>query len=368
MNDRAALATLRLIRSENVGPVTFRKLLERYRSAQAALDALPDLARAGGLKREIRLCPQADAEKEFAAAEKAGASPVILGSAHYPAPLAALNDAPPFLWTKGHTHLLEKPMVAIVGARNASAAGLRIAAQIAEGLGEANLVVASGLARGVDGAAHRAALAKGTAAIVAGGVDHIYPPENEGLYHDIAREGVLVSEMMMGTRPQGRHFPRRNRIISGLSYGVLVIEAATKSGSLVTARYAADQGRDVFAVPGSPLDPRCHGSNFLLKTGAILVERADDVVEAIKPLLERQLAEPDPSQPYLPFAEPPAEEDLRSARSLVLDLLGPTPMEIDHIIRMSELTPQIVLTILLELELAGRLERHSGQRISLLAS
>ena len=357
---------LRLIRSENVGPVTFIQLLRHYGSAGAALAALPKLAERGGMARRIRIAEAGEARRELDAAADAGAEMLCLGAAAYPRLLALIDAPPPVLWARGHVHLLSDPAVAIVGARNASAAGQRMAQQIAAGLGERRVVVASGLARGIDTAAHRASLATGTAAVLAGGVDDIYPPENAGLYAELAETGCIVSEMPMGMKPQGRHFPRRNRIISGLSYGTVVIEAARQSGSLTTARFAADQGREVMAVPGSPLDPRCHGSNRLLKDGATLVQSADDVLDTLRPIMGGSMTEPDSREPLLPFPAPPAEEMLADARAAVTSLLGPTPVEIDELVRMSGLTPPVVSMILLELELAGRLERHAGHQVSLI--
>lgn len=363
--DDERLARVRLIRSENVGPVTFRHLLARFGSAGRAIAALPDLARAGGSKRPIAICPKAAAEKELAAAKRAGAIPLYWGDSDYPALLAAIEDPPPVLFAKGHTHLLTKPMVAVVGARNASAAGRRMAASLAADLGAAGYVIVSGLARGIDGVAHAAAMKTGTIAVVAGGIDVVYPKEHQALYDELTAAGLIVAEAAIGTEPQARHFPRRNRIISGLSLGVVVVEASLRSGSLITARLAADQGREVLAVPGSPLDPRAQGANRLIKDGAALIETAEDALHVLKALEERQIKEPGPS--WLP---PPtlaaAEDEIALARAALQDLLSPTPTQIDELIRAAGLSPGAVLTVLLELELAGHIERQPGNRVALL--
>ena len=257
LTDTERLDWLRLIRSENVGPITFLALLQRFGSATAALDALPGLARSGGRRRAVATPTRAEASREIEAAEAAGARLVALGEADYPAPLAEIPDPPPLLAVKGAAHIMRRPTLAIVGARNASANGIRFTRKLAADLGARDLVIASGMARGIDTTAHRGALETGTVAVVAGGIDVIYPAENEGLYAEIAELGVLIAESATGTEPQARHFPRRNRLISGISLGAVVVEAAPRSASLITARMALEQGREVFAVPGSPLDPRC---------------------------------------------------------------------------------------------------------------
>ena len=272
---------LRLIRSENVGPVTFFHLVRHYGSARAALDALPDLARRGG-KRAIRICPAANAEREIQALTEIGARLVAHGEPDYPRSLGAIEDAPPLIALLGNPDLLQRPMVAIVGARNASANGRRLAAALAGDLGAAGFSVVSGLARGIDTAAHTGSLKTGTIAVIAGGIDVVYPTENQDLHRDIASSGVLIAESAVGTKPVARHFPRRNRLISGLSIGVVVVEAAMRSGSLITARMALEQGREVFAVPGSPLDPRARGANNLIRQGATLTETADDVLQVAR--------------------------------------------------------------------------------------
>ena len=369
---RRALSTaerldwLRLIRSENVGPRTFNRLLERFGSAAAALDALPDLAKRGGLRRAVAIGSKAAAERELAAAERAGARLIATLEPGYPRWLAATEDAPPLLAVIGNASLLAKPMVAMVGARNASLNGRNFARKLAAELGRAGMVVASGMARGIDTAAHHGALASGTVAVLAGGADVIYPPENDGLWREIVQTGAVISEMPVGTAPQASYFPRRNRIISGLSLGVVVVEANARSGSLITARFAADQGREVFAVPGSPMDPRAAGPNDLIRHGATLTESAEDVLAVLSDLLRRPLGEGETAQ-YRGTAAglPDPIEDAR-ARAQILELLGPSPVMVDEIIRQCQLSPSVVSWVLLELELAGRLDRHPGNKVALL--
>ncbi len=370
LSDAERLDWIRLIRTENVGPITFHRLLEQYGSARAALDALPDLARRGGRTKPLRIASKAEAEREMQANRRFGARLICACEPDYPEPLAAVDDAPPVISVAGHSHLLQRRAVAIVGARNASLNAKKFAESLARELGAAGLLVVSGLARGIDTAAHAGSVAGGTAAVLAGGIDVVYPPENEGLYRDIVAQGVVVAESAIGTQPQARHFPRRNRLISGLSLGVLVVEAALRSGSLITARMALEQGREVMAVPGSPLDPRCHGTNNLLRQGATLVERADDVLRAIENLRPRTLAER-PRDLFSaaglvpgPTAEPD-ESDLAKARALVLENLGPSPVTIDELVRGCQLSAPVVLTVVLELELAGRVQRLPGHQVSL---
>lgn len=356
---------LRLIRSDNVGPITFGQLLERFGSATAALRALEDLARRGGAARSPRIVSIAEAERELAAIDKLGATLVLLGDPAYPAALAQLDDAPPALIVRGRVELLARPAVAIVGSRTASANGARFARQLAADLGADGLVVVSGFARGIDSAAHRGALASGTIAVMAGGVDVIYPPENEALYGDLLGQGAALSELPCGTTPLARHFPQRNRLVSGLSLGVIVVEAAFKSGSLITARRALDQGRELFAVPGSPLDPRARGANDLIRRGATLIQGAEDVLEVLRPQLERPptaVAAPTPATLWNPPENAP--EDVSAARQSVLDLISPAPTPIDEILRQCHLSAAAVLTAILELELAGRLQRHPGNQVS----
>ncbi|SDF81743.1 DNA processing protein [Limimonas halophila] len=360
-------AWLRLIRSENVGPVTFRDLLTRFGDAQAALDALPELAKRGGSKRAIKVGSKAAAERELAALHELGADILPLGSAAYPARLAAVPDAPPLLFARGNTQLLERPAVAMVGARNASANGRKQAREIAGELARQGMLVVSGLARGIDAAAHTGSLADGTAAVLAGGLDVIYPPEHDELYAEIGERGLLLAENAPGVQPQHRHFPRRNRLISGIAVGTVVVEASPKSGSLITARFAGEQGREVMAVPGSPADGRARGCNRLLKQGAALVENARDVLDALADDLRREPEEPEPMAYATGSALPDAldAEDLESARAAVLELLGATPVAVDDLIRECQLSPPVVATAILELELAGRCQRHPGNRVAL---
>jgi len=361
------LACLRLIRSENVGPVNYRQLLTRFGTARAALEALPDLVRRGGRRRPIKICPADDAERELDAVRRAGATTLALGEPDYPEPLAAIEDAPPVVTLLGRRDLLATSAVAMVGARNASANGRRLATRLASDLGDAGLTVVSGLARGIDTAAHQGALASGTVAALAGGVDVVYPPENQGLYDSIRDQGLLISEMPLGTVPQARHFPRRNRLISGLSLGVVVVEAAPRSGSLITTRLALEQGREVFAVPGSPLDPRARGCNNLLRQGALLTEEAEDVLRGLDAMRDSLVPPLRAEESGDETAAPPAESELDSARPQVEALLGIAPVTVDELIRQCQLSPAVVQMVLLELELAGRAERHPGSRIALIA-
>jgi DNA processing protein len=357
---------LRLIRSENVGPITFYQLLSRFGSAQAALAALPGIARSGGRQQPLAIASKAAVERELAALAAAKAQLVGWGEPLYPPALASVEDAPPLLSVLGAAELLARRAVAIVGARNASANGRRFARDLASQLGASKLVVASGLARGIDAAAHEGALATGTIAVLAGGIDMVYPEENRALHEAIAEHGVLVAEMPVGTAPQARHFPRRNRIISGLALGVIVVEAAVGSGSLITARYALDQGREVFAVPGSPLDPRCRGTNDLIRKGARLVESAGDVMEELAPLLAVPLSERRRALFAAAAGEMPDDGELERARGRVLALLSPSPLPVDELVRQCQLSPALVVTVLLELELAGRIERQPGNQVALL--
>jgi DNA processing protein len=357
------IARLRLIRSENIGPITYFQLLARFGSAAAALDAIPGLAARGG-GRAPRLASRAAIEREIEQVGRLGARYLFLGQGLYPPLLAELETAPPALIVMGHPSLLDRPSVAMVGARNASAAACRFARTLAQALGEAGTVIVSGLARGIDSAAHDGALETGTIAVVAGGVDIFYPPENEPRQRAIAERGLIVSEQPPGVEPRSRHFPSRNRIIAGLAHGTVVVEAAPRSGSLITARCAAECGREVMAVPGSPLDPRAQGCNQLIREGATLVQSADDVLEAISPSRIRPFRQPDRS-----YAMPqvPAEAD-DEARETVTALLNGTPVAVDEIVRQSGLAPALVQTVLLELELAGRLERHAGGRVTLVTA
>lgn len=364
---------LRLSRSENVGPASFRLLIERFGSAGKALEALPALSRRGGLDRSIRIYGRDEAEADLERAEHFGARFVGLDEADYPPLLRHIDQAPPLLCLKGRADLFARPAVAVVGTRSASALGRKFARDLSLAFGRAGLLVVSGLARGVDTVAHEACLETGTVAVLAGGIDVIYPPENDRLHGEIAERGVLVSEMTPGTVPRAENFPRRNRLISGLSLGVLVVEAALRSGSLITARFAAEQGREVFAVPGSPLDPRCGGTNKLLRDGAILVTGAGDVLDVILDLdrrarrdltgfVEAAASEPADEPDLTPGSEPGPDADLRQR---IIGLLGSASVETDDLIREAEAPTQAVLTVLLELELAGRLERFPSSRVKL---
>lgn len=364
LDEPERLACLRLIRSANVGPVTFRELINHYGGARQALAALPELTRRAGGPAH-RICPEDQAERELAAARRIGVTPVFTIEPGYPAALAATGVPPPLLYIKGDASLMRRPCVAIVGSRQASAAGHKIARQFAAGLGEAGYVVVSGLARGIDGAAHEAALATGTIAVVAGGIDVVYPPEHATLIERIAEHGCVVSEQPPGFVARAADFPRRNRIIAGISLAVIVVEAARRSGTLVTARLAAEYGREVYAVPGHPLDPRAEGTNQLLKNGATLVTEPADVIAALHP----QIARPDAGGGGL--AEPDAETDeprqpAAGDRERVLAALGPHPTAVDEIGRAAGLSARAVRLALMELDLAGRIERHGHQLVSLL--
>ncbi|MCA1908416.1 MAG: DNA-processing protein DprA [Magnetospirillum sp.] len=368
LSDTERLDWLRLIRSENVGPRTFFRLLERYGTAARALAELPELARRGGRARPIVVCSKAQAEAEFAAACRLGCTMLAGCEPTYPRLLAATDDAPPILYARGNVSLLGKSMIAMVGARNASVNGRNLTRRMAAELGRDNLVVVSGLARGIDTAAHEGSMATGTVAVMAGGLDVIYPPENQRLFDDVVAMGCAVSEMPPGTQPQASHFPRRNRIVSGMALGVVVVEANLKSGSLITARMAADQGREVFAVPGHPMDPRAQGPNDLIRHGATLTEGAGDVTRVVFDLLRRPLAE-DRRGDFVACPDATADETaLARARALVLESLGPMPVAVDLLIRECQLSASVVSMVLLELELAGRLERHPGNLVALLAA
>jgi DNA processing protein len=361
LTDAQRIDWLRLIRSDNVGPRTFRSLINHFGSARTALERLPDLARRGGAQRPGRIGSEEDARAELAASKRLGVSLIAPGEAGYPPRLATLDDAPPLLGVRGAQDVLMRPIIAVAGSRNASGAGLKFAGSLSRDLGEAGFVIASGLARGIDQAAHRASIASGTVAVLAGGHDRVYPPEHEDLLAEIiGTGGAAISEMPLGHVPRARDFPRRNRLISGVALGVVVVEAALRSGSLITARIAAEQGREVFAVPGSPLDPRAAGTNDLIKQGATLTTEASDVINAVEPIMARpvELREPD--------EEPLASEPDAGDRARIVSLLGPAPILLDDLIRMAGTSPAIVRTVLLELELAGRLERHGGGLVSMI--
>lgn len=361
------IACLRLIRSENVGPVAFRELINLYGGAAKALEALPELTRRGGRRRPIHILPRQQAEIELAAAARCGAEPVFTIEPGYPAVLAALEAPPPMLYVKGRTELLNRAAIAIVGSRESSAAGAKLARHFAVGLGEAGYVVISGLARGIDGAAHAAAMPVGTVAVLAGGIDNFYPPEHAKLQGDIAEQGCLVTEQPPGFMPRGADFPRRNRIISGMSLAVLIVEAAARSGTLVTARYAAEQGREVFAVPGHPLDPRAEGTNALIKKGATLVTDASDIISALEPISGLS------DRPLVPMARSPAASSASpndaalddSARQQLISVLSPAPTEIDAVLAATGLSIRAVQIALMELELSGRIVRPGPGLIAL---
>lgn len=360
------LAGLRLIRSEGIGPATYHDLIRHFGDPEIAIEALPDLSRRAG-RRGIRLCSETDAQGELDAIQRHGAQLVAIGEDAFPQALAHIDPPPPFLTVFGSTAALSRPMIAIVGSRNCSVAGRKLAARFSTELSGQDFVISSGLARGIDGAAHEAALSTGTIAVMAGGIDHIYPPEHRDLADKIANsDGALITEMPFGWQPRARDFPRRNRLISGISLGVLVIEAARRSGSLHTARFAAEQGREVFAVPGSPLDPRSDGCNQLIRDGATLAAESAHITDVIRPLIQT----PKPSAftardaKAEPAPPPPALAD-EGTREAVIQAMGTVPLSADDLIRHTQLTPQEVQLILLELDIAGRLERHGGGLVSL---
>lgn len=366
LTETQQLECLRLFRTQNVGPITYRQLLQNYGSAAAALDALPGLAKRGG--RSLHPPAKSTIEAEYAATLKMGGAFVFLGTTEYPEALAVIEDAPPVLSVLGHLSLLRKKSIGIVGARNASLNGHKMAGKLAQELGGNGLVVVSGLARGIDTAAHTASLHTGTVAAVAGGVDTIYPEENRGLHASLCEMGAIVSEQPLSTQAEARLFPRRNRIISGLSLGVVVVEAALQSGSLITARMALEQGREVFAVPGSPLDPRASGPNDLLRQGAILTESAADILHHISSLnrgLDEKAGQSNVA--FMPvFRQMPTEDELTTARVKILENLNTCPVLVDELVRQCQSSPEVVLTVLLELELAGKIVRQPGQLVAVL--
>ena len=352
---------LRLARSPRIGPVTFLELMRRYTSAAKALEALPQLAKAGGAKRGITALPIAKADAEMEAAAKADARMLCLGAADYPVNLARLEAPPPLLWSLGLPDTAHQKAVSLVGARNASALGLKFTETLARDLGRAGYAIISGLARGIDAVAHRGALESGTVAVLAGGVDSLWPPQNAELYAAIRERGAVLSERPMGYEGRGKDFPRRNRIISGLGLGIIVTEGAERSGSLITARYAGEQGRDVMAVPGSPLDPRSGGCNALIREGATLVRGIDDVIEAISRLPDQpNLLEPDQDW------HKDDETDADAARETVLALLSVHPVGVDELRRLSGVSAGALALILLELDLAARLRRDPGGMVALI--
>jgi DNA processing protein len=396
LGDEQRLDWLQLIRCENIGPRGFHKLMIRHGSAQQALAALPALIRQG-VGRKIVMADRAAAARELEAAQKIGARYVALGEADYPVGLMHIEAPPPLICLRGDPRLFSRPVVAVVGARNASGAGLSFADRLTRGLGAAGFVVVSGLARGIDACAHKAALASGTIGVLAGGLDRPYPPENAGLIEDMAARGAILSEMPLGCEPRGRDFPRRNRLVSGLALGVVVVEAERRSGTLITARFAREQGRELFAVPGSPLDPRTEGTNDLLAEGAFMCRGAGDVVERLAPLARRgperygmlaepagsyvheplwdeyddnlgpALAAPSRGSPDAPAGDGATHASARENPSFtpIEQLLSPTPLSVDELARASGRTPAEIRLCLQELELEDRIERHSGDRVSL---
>jgi DNA processing protein len=366
LTDAQRLDWLCLIRSSNIGPRTFRTLINHFGGAREALAALPGLASRGGAKHPAQIFPREDAERELEDARSRGISLIGLGEPEYPRRLQAIADPPPLIAVRGNLQSLSLPMVAMVGSRNASAAGVKMAERLARDVGEAGFVVVSGLARGIDAAAHRGSLGTGTIAVLAGGHERVYPAEHTDMLETILGAGAALSEMPLAWEPRGRDFPRRNRLISGLSLGVVIIEAARRSGSLITARMALEQGREVFAVPGSPLDPRAEGTNGLLKQGAALVTEASDILAVLEPILGRKgalpIEEPEPADTALPTSDPGADE-----RARIVALLGPTPVGIDDLVRLAGTSAAVVRMVLLELEIAGRLERHGSGLVSVLS-
>ena len=366
LTDEQRIDWLRLIRSPNIGPRTFQALVGHFGTARAALEALPSLARRGGSHRAVQIFSREDAEREIAAAQKRGVTFVAVDEPGYPYRLRMIDDAPPLLTVRGQMQALPRPMVAVVGSRNASGAGLKFTQRIARELGEAGFVVASGLARGIDAAAHSASLATGTVAVLAGGQDRIYPPEHVTLLDSVLPAGAALSEMPMGWEPRARDFPRRNRLISGLSLGVVIVEAAKRSGSLITARFALEQGREVFAVPGSPLDPRAEGTNGLIKQGATPVTETADIVSALRPIMdETEFPAREPDTRFPDGADDGDADPAADERARIVALLGPAPVQIDDLVRLSKSPPAVVRMVLLELEIAGRIERHGGGLVSL---
>lgn len=359
------LTWLRLLRSRRVGITTFYRLLHEHGTARIALEALPEVAAEAGVQGYAP-CDEDTALREMRAARTAGARMIVVGTPDYPGALLDVADPPPFLWAMGDIAALHRPMIAVVGARNASSLGLRMARSIARDLSAEGFVVVSGLARGIDAAAHEAALEGGTVAVVAGGVDVPYPAETARLGDDLLRKGARISEMRMGQQPQARHFPRRNRLVSGLARALVVVEAAAKSGSLITARTALDQGRDVLAVPGHPFDARAAGSNMLIRDGAVLIRSAADVIEALP---QAAGAEDDApvSAPELPLARPPDKRSLRDTAALhrqILDRLGPSPLAEDQLIRDLNRAAHLVAPAITQLEFEGRVRRQAGGLLS----
>lgn len=372
LSDRQRINWLRLIRTENIGPVAFRDLILFCGSAANAIERLPDLNIRGGGSRPVRVSSLNDAERELEAIENMGARLVGMGEPDYPQQLKNCEAPPPLVIIKGDANVFRKPPVAIVGSRNASVVGARFTEKLARDLGDSGFAIVSGLARGIDAAAHKASMMSGTVAVLAGGLDRPYPPENLPIYRAIPENGgALITEMPMGAEPRARDFPRRNRIIAGLSLGLIVIEAAERSGSLISARMAGEMGRTVFAVPGSPLDPRARGTNALLKQGATLVTSADDVIESLAPLMpdgsilsDLELADLLNQLDEEPAVLQPITTDME--RDLMVDALGPVPIDVDTLVRHVGISAGTAQLILLELDLAGRLLRYPGNQVALM--
>jgi DNA processing protein len=357
---------LRLIRSDNVGPITFFSLVHQFGAVEKALDAIPDLAARGGRRKPALCYTRKDAEREIGQAEKLGAKMLRFGDADYPELLLSIYDPPPLLTVLGSPHIWKsRRNLAIVGSRNASANGYQFAKKLAADAGARGLTVISGLARGIDTAAHNGSLSSGTVAVMASGIDQVYPPENRALYDSIRKQGAVVSEQPFGAAPHSRSFPGRNRIISGMAQGTVVVEASLKSGSLITARFALEQNRDVFAVPGSPLDPRCKGPNSLIKQGAIVCESIDDVMQSLSRDQKLTFREQESSGFDNAAALRTSDGELAEARSLVLSKLGYSPVSVDELLIQCRITPNMLSLILLELELAGRLNRMAGHKVAL---
>jgi DNA processing protein len=368
ITDEERLNWLRLFRSEHIGPRTFYSILELYGTATQAIEAMPHLSRRIKARKNIALCSREAAEKEMSSYASFGARVLAACEPDYPPMLRMVEDAPPVITLLGNIKMLKnKECVAIVGARNASTLACQFAYKTAAELGDRGYIVVSGLARGIDTAAHKGSIKTGTVAVIAGGINHIYPPENIELFQRIAAEGVVIAEQPMGTVAKARNFPQRNRIIAGLSRGTCVVEAAFGSGSLITAKIALEQSREVFAVPGSPLDPRCHGTNNLIKEGAILTQSAKDIIRGLPQLREEHLFEKQESAFIAPAKTLPSDEELDRIRPEIIARLSPSPVGVDELMAQTGFTPNQVLTILLELELAGSVERHPGNRVSLLA-
>ncbi len=365
LSDNEKIAWLRLIRTENVGPITFYNLIDSFGSASKAIEALPTLSRKGGRLKDLKVFDTGAAISEMESLQKRGGKMLFAADALYPLALAAIDDAPPVLSILGNPKLLNLPAIGMVGARNASLNGCKFAEKIARDLGAGGQMVVSGLARGIDTAAHKGALETGTIAAVAGGIDVIYPPENKSLYERMADEGCIVAESPLSMEPLARHFPKRNRIISGLSSGVIVVEATLKSGSLITARMAAEQGRDVYAVPGHPFDPRAAGPNKLLQDGATLVLSAADILSNIAQFSGTRPGLREAAQSVWAPADL-SENDAETVRTIILQNISSMPVTVDELVRNCHLTIPAVQTILLELELAGRIQRLPGSRIVLI--